>query len=68
MSYSLFLFSALLLLLDTLLLKQKNLSVLDKTVFVFSIRTQMKKEIRYVQYGPRLLFQKFCILYLNVVI
>jgi hypothetical protein len=68
MSYLLFLFSTTLLLLDTLQLKQKKLPVLDKTVFSFSIRTQMKKEIRYIQYGPRLLLQKFCILYLSVII
>ena len=56
--------------LDTLLMKQKNLPVLDITGFVFRIRTRVtalalglhlstyaEKETRYIQYGPLLLFQ-----------
>jgi hypothetical protein len=63
-----YIFSTTLLLykLDTLLLKQKNLAVLDITGFFFCIRTQVtawllstnaEKETRYIQYGPLLLFQ-----------
>ena len=53
--------------LDTLLLKQKNLPVLDITGFFFRMSTQThhglhlnthaEKETRYIQYGPLLLFQ-----------
>jgi hypothetical protein len=58
--------------LDTLLLTQKNLPVLDITGFFFRIRTQVtalqwtsaftlsthaEKETHYIQYGPLLLFQ-----------
>jgi hypothetical protein len=52
--------------LDTLLLKQKNLTVLDITGFFFRMSTQAlglhmsthtEKETRYIQYGPLLLFQ-----------
>jgi hypothetical protein len=69
-----YIFSTTLLLykLDTLLLKQKNLPVLDITGFFFRIRTQVtafatnlglhlsthvENETRYIQYGPLLLFQ-----------
>jgi hypothetical protein len=51
--------------LDTLLLKQKNLPVLDITGFFFRICTHLslhlsthaENETRYIQYGPLLLFQ-----------
>jgi hypothetical protein len=43
--------------LDTLLLKQKNLPVLDITASFFPIRTHAEKETRYIQFGPLLLLQ-----------
>ena len=43
--------------LYTLLLKQKNLPVLDITGFFFRIRTHAEKETSYIQYGPLLLLQ-----------
>ena len=63
-----YIFSTTLLLykLDTLLLKQKNLAVLDITGFFFGIRamhlglhlsTHAEKKPCYVQYSPLLLFQ-----------
>jgi hypothetical protein len=65
-----YIFSTTLLLykLDTLLLKQKNLLVLDITGFFFRMSTQVtdlgihlsthaEKETRYIQYGTLLLFQ-----------
>jgi hypothetical protein len=54
-------FSTTLLLykLDTLLLKQKNLPVLDITAthLCLHLSTHAEKETRYIQYGPLLLFQ-----------
>jgi hypothetical protein len=82
-----FIFSTTLLLykLDTLLLKQKNLSVLDITGFFFRIRIQVtalvlrtsaftrvfihaEKETGYIQYGPLLLFQQYCISYMSEIV